>query len=31
MLTDQERIDIVSYRIECTEKTLGEIDNLLAL
>ena len=31
MLTDQERIDIVSYRIECAEKTLGEIDNLLAL
>lgn len=31
MLTDQERIDIVRYRIECAEKTLGEIDNLLAL
>ena len=30
MITDQERIDIVRYRIECAEKTLGEIDNLLA-
>ena len=31
MLTDQERIDIVRYRIECAEKTLGEIDTLLTL
>lgn len=30
-LTPQERYDIVSYRIECAEKTLEEIDNLLAL
>ena len=31
MLTDQERIDIVRYRIECAENTLGEIENLFAL
>ncbi len=31
MLTDQERIDIVCYRIECAENTLGEIENLFAL
>lgn len=31
MLTDQERIDIVRYRMECAEKTLGEIENLFAL
>ena len=30
-LTPQERYDIVTYRIECAENTLGEIDNLLAL
>lgn len=30
-LTPQERYDIVKYRIECAENTLGEIDNLLAL
>ena len=30
-LSRQERYDIVAYRIECAEKTLGEIDNLLAL
>ena len=30
-LSSRERYDIVSYRIECAEKTLGEIDNLLAL
>lgn len=30
-LSPQERYDIVAYRIECAEKTLGEIDNLLAL
>lgn len=30
-LSQQERYDIVAYRIECAEKTLGEIDNLLAL
>ena len=30
-LTPQQRYDIVSYRIECAENTLGEIDNLLAL
>lgn len=31
MLTDQERIDIVRYRMECAENTLGEIENLFAL
>ena len=31
MLTDQERIDIVRYRIECAENTLGEIENPFAL
>lgn len=31
MLTDQERIDIVRYRIENAQKTLGEIENLIAL
>lgn len=30
-LTPKERYDIVSYRIECAERTLGEIDSLLAL
>ena len=30
-LSPQERYDIVAYRIECAENTLGEIDNLLAL
>ena len=30
-LSPKERYDIVAYRIECAEKTLGEIDNLLAL
>ena len=30
-LTPQQLYDIVSYRIECAENTLGEIDNLLAL
>ena len=30
-LSQKERYDIVAYRIECAEKTLGEIDNLLAL
>ena len=30
MLTDQDRIDIVRYRIECAERTLDEIDTLLA-
>lgn len=29
-LSPQERYDIVAYRIECAENTLGEIDNLLA-
>lgn len=31
MLTDEERIDIVRYRIECAENTLSEIENLFAL
>lgn len=31
MLTEQERIDIVRYRIKCAENTLGEIENLFAL
>lgn len=30
-LSPQERYDIVAYRIDCAENTLGEIDNLLAL
>ena len=30
-LSQTERYDIVAYRIECAERTLGEIDNLLAL
>ena len=30
-LSPQERYDIVRYRIECAEKTLGEIDSLLTL
>ena len=30
-LTPQQRYDIVSYRVDCAEKTLEEIDNLLAL
>lgn len=30
-LTPQERYDIVSYRIENAQKTLGEIENLIAL
>lgn len=30
-LTPQERYDIVAYRIECAENTIGEIDDLLAL
>lgn len=30
-LTPQERYDIVSYRIENAQKTLGEIENLVAL
>lgn len=30
-LSQTERYDVVAYRIECAEKTLGEIDNLLAL
>lgn len=31
MLTDQDRIEIVRYRIECAENTLSEIENLFAL
>lgn len=31
MLTDQDRIEIVHYRIGNAEKTLGEIENLIAL
>lgn len=31
MLTDQDRIEIVRYRIGNAEKTLGEIENLIAL
>ena len=30
-LTPQERYDIVSYRIENAQKTLDEIENLVAL
>lgn len=30
-LTQQERYDIVSYRIENAQKTLGEIENLISL
>ena len=30
-LTPQERYDIVSYRMENAEKTLGEIDALISL
>ena len=30
-LSQKERYDIVAYRIKCAEKTLGEIDDLLAL
>lgn len=30
-LTPQERYDIVSYRIENAQKTLGEIENLISL